>query len=295
MIPGDIPTSPLIVVVGETASGKTALAIELAQKLGGEIICADSWTVYRDFNIGTAKPTLAERRLVPHHLLDIADPHQGFSAAVYKRLAEAQIEDISKRGKLPILAGGTGLYIDGVLFDYGFLPSAGSEIRSELNQLGIEQLLERVEAAGFSTDGIDIRNKRRLIRLLEVKGERPVRSELRANTLILGIQIPREELRERIVARVDVMLAAGLMDEVQHLADVYGWDAEPMKGIGYREWREYFDGSFDLLQTRERIISSTFGLAKRQRTWFKRNQSIQWLDDPSKAVDIATTFLNKIT
>jgi tRNA dimethylallyltransferase len=287
------PTSPLVVLVGETASGKTALALELAEHFNGEIICADSWTVYKGFDIGTAKPSFEDRQRVLHHLLDIADPLQGFSAAEYKRLAEGSILDVGTRGKLPIMVGGTGLYIDGVLYDYGFLPSAGPELRDELNQLSITELLERISDAEISTEGIDVRNKRRLIRLLEVDGERPVKSELRPKTLILGLRVPREELRDRITHRVDAMLAAGLEREVRTLMDEYGWGAEPMKGIGYREFHDYFCGSQSLAQTRERIISSTLGLAKRQRTWFKRNHSIQWIDDPSKAPAIVRDFLNK--
>lgn len=286
--------SPLLVIVGETASGKSALALRLAEKFGGELICADSWTVYEGFDIGTAKPSSEEQAAVPHHLLDVADPAVGFSAVEFKKLAVNTIRSIVKRGKLPIMVGGTGLYIDSVLFDYQFLPPSDPVLRHELNALSLAEVLARAEALGLDTTGIDLRNKRRVIRLIENNGARPTKGPLRENTLVLGIKTDREHLRERITARVDAMLAAGLEAEVRALADKYGWEAEPMKGIGYVEWKEYFDGSQSLDETRARIIKATMDLAKRQRTWFKRNVGIQWLNHPSMADEITTTFLNKI-
>jgi tRNA dimethylallyltransferase len=284
---------PLLCVVGETASGKSALAMELARQFDGELICADSWTVYRGFDIGTAKPTLAEQAEIPHHLLDVADPVEGFSAVVFQGLARQAIADIASRGKLPIMVGGTGLYIDSVLFDYSFLPPSDPVMRAELNELNLEQVLARAGELGLDTVGIDLRNKRRVIRLIENNGERPIKHSMRERTLVIGIPTDREKLHARITARVDAMLALGLEGEVRKLSEQYGWAVEPMKGIGYQEWREYFGGTQNLVETRERIIKSTMNLAKRQRTWFKRNDRIQWLDDRSKVVDIVTTFLNK--
>lgn len=284
---------PLIAIVGETASGKSALAMALAEKFDGELVCADSWTVYRGFDIGTAKPTAEERARVPHHLLDVADPEEGFSAVLFQRLAKETIADITVRGKLPIMVGGTGLYIDSILYDYGFLPPTDPSMRAELNAMILPEVLRRAETLGLDTTGIDLHNKRRVIRLIENNGARPTKHELRPNTLVLGIATDREKLHERVTARVDTMLAAGLENEVRKLAAQYGWDAEPMKGIGYREWCEYFEGSVGLGETRAKIIKATMDLAKRQRTWFKRNDSIQWVSDPSNAVEIVTTFLNK--
>lgn len=288
--------APLIVIVGETASGKSAMALQLAQKYDGEIIAADSWTVYKDFNIGTAKPSAAELAAVSHHLLDIADPRVGFSAPEFKRYALAAIEDIAARGKLPILVGGTGLYIDSVLFDYQFLAAPDEELRARLSALSLAEIHQKVTEMGLDTEGIDVRNKRRLIRLLETDGARPERSAMRANTLVLGVQVEREALRDKITERVDRMIQAGLEQEVRALAEKYGWNVEPMKGIGYREWSEYFSGMQTLDQTRMRIVAATMNLAKRQRTWFKRNNSIHWLateDKFTEAVDLLTTFLNK--
>ena len=285
--------SPLIVITGETASGKSASALELAQKFNGEIVCADSWTVYKGFDIGTAKPTTAERQKVPHHLLDIADPLKGFSAAEFKRRASKVIDEISERGKLPILVGGTGLYIDSIIYDYGFLPAGLPGEREELEKLSVEELIELVKERGISVEGIDIRNKRRLIRLLEVDGRRPTKQNLRPNTLIVGLSVSKEKLETRISNRVDKMMDQGLESEVEALAKLYGWQIEPMKGIGYREFKNYFDGIETLAEIRERITRSSMQLAKKQRTWFKRNKYIQWHDNTSQIVANVTTFLNK--
>jgi tRNA dimethylallyltransferase len=288
--------TPLVVIVGETASGKSALAMKLAQKFNGEIISADSWTVYRDFDIGTAKPSALELAQVLHHLLNIADPPEGFSAPEFKKHAIIAIEDIASRGKMPFLVGGTGLYIDSVLFDYQFLAAPDAALRAELSALSIDEIRQKVTEKGIDTTGIDLRNKRRLIRLMETDGARPEKSAIRKNTLVLGVHVERDQLRTRVTNRVDAMLKSGLEDEVRMLSQKYGWNAEPMKGIGYREWFEYFSGSQTLGQTRDRIISATMNLAKRQRTWFKRNNSIHWLmteDKITEAVDLLTTFLNK--
>lgn len=290
---GAVVVPPLIVIVGETASGKSALALGLAKQFGGEIICADSWTVYRGFEIGTAKPTAAERAAVPHHLLDIADPQEGFSAVIFKKLAQQAIADISARGKLPIMVGGTGLYVDSIIFNYGFLPLSSPGLRAELNGLTLAELINQAQTLGLDTTGIDLGNKRRVIRLIENKGTRPTRQPLRKNTLVIGMKTDRALLNERIARRLDAMLEAGLEAEVKQLATKYGWDAEPMKGIGYREWQQYHGGTQSLEETRARIIKATMDLAKRQRTWFKRNSSIQWVNDRSNVVDIVTTFLNK--
>jgi tRNA dimethylallyltransferase len=281
---------PLLVIVGETASGKSSLAVELAKRLDGEIICADAWTVRKGVDIGTAKPTAEERAAVPHHLLDIAAPDEDFTAAVFKGLANQAIADIAARGKLPILVGGTGLYIDGVIYDYSFLPAGDRQAREELNRLSIAKLMERSEYAKIDLGDVDTRNKRRLIRLIETKGRRPVRRPLRANTFIIGLKTPREVIEQRIITRLDAMLAAGLEDEVRGLAGRYGWDAEALKGIGYAQWRGYFEGRQSLPETRSKIIRATFEFAKRQRTWFKRNKSIHWFSTPVNMTDVVDSI-----
>lgn len=290
---------PLVVVVGETASGKSALALALAEQFDGELICADSWTVYKDFNIGTAKPSAAERAAIPHHLLDIADPAVGFSAVEFQKQAFAALDAITGRGKLPIMVGGTGLYIDSVIYNYQFLPAPAQGLREELNKLSLEELQRRAAADGLDTTDIDMRNKRRIVRLIENAGLRPSKHALRDNTLLLGIRRERDDLRQSVEERVDAMLAAGLEQEVRLLAERYGWQAEPMKGIGYREFERYLDDKAadrqTLEQTRERIVAATMGLAKRQRTWFRRNAHINWLAPENctrDAVDLITAFLD---
>lgn len=288
------PTAqPLVVVVGETASGKSSLALEIAKRFDGELIGADSWTVYKDFNIGTAKPSAEEMRALPHHMFDIADPHDGFNAALFKEKAVAVIDEVQSRGKMPILVGGTGLYIDSVLFDYAFMPPGSPDERDRRNTMSITELLEEARSSDISLEAVDIRNKRRIIRALETGGQQAERKPLRSNTLVFGISTSREDLLERVTGRVDTMIEAGLEDEVKQLVAMYGWDVEPMKGIGYAEWHDYFFGSRTVDQTRQRIISDTMKLAKRQRTWFKRNNSIQWVSNGSEVMDILTTYLNK--
>lgn len=287
--------SPLLVIVGETASGKTALSLELAQRFNGEIICADAWTVRKHVDIGTAKPSIEERKLMPHHLIDVVEPDEDFTAAVFKRLANETISDIASRGKLPIMVGGTGLYVDGVLYDFNFLPAGDRKAREELNRLSIAKLLEKIEYSKLELGDVDIRNKRRLIRLIETKGLRPTRQALRPDTFIIGLKTDRAVIEQRIITRLDGMLAAGLEDEVRRLAERYGWEAEALKGIGYAQWRDYFAGTQSLPETRQKIIKATFEFAKRQRTWFKRNKSIHWFDTPvnlDDIVDSVTTFLN---
>jgi tRNA dimethylallyltransferase len=289
-------SAPLLVIVGETASGKSALAMKLAKRFDGEIISADSWTVRRGVDIGTAKPTSEERKQIPHHLLDVVGPDEDFTAAVFKRLTEQVIEDISNRGKLPIMVGGTGLYVDGVLFDYSFLPASDPELRAELNEIAIPELLKGIEARGIELSGVDVRNKRRLIRLIENNGVLPTKHELRQNTLVIGLVMEAEQRRMRIEARIDIMLAAGLEAEVRGLAERYGWDCEALKGIGYAQWKDYVEGRKGLAETRASIIKATLDLAKRQRTWFRRNNCIQWFSTPvnqADVVELVTTFLKR--
>jgi tRNA dimethylallyltransferase len=286
------PRTELLVIVGPTASGKSDLALRIAKEFKGEIISADSWTVYRGFDIGTSKPTTTQQKAVKHHLIDAREPTDGFNAPMFKKLAETAIEDIQKRGKLPILAGGTGLYIDSVLYDFGFLPDTPKEERERLNRLSIQQLINFAERLNIDLTDIDTRNKRRIIRAIEAKGQKPTKQRMRANTLIIGLRIEQGQLRQKVEHRVEEMINAGLAQEIKGLADKFGWEIEPMKGIGYREWREYFEGSQNLEQTKARIVSATMNLAKRQRTWFKRNQKIQWFSSVDEAVGFIKTVLN---
>lgn len=278
------PPQPLVVVVGETASGKSDLAMQIAQEFDGEIICADSWTVYKGFDIGTAKPSSDDRKLVPHHLLDVANPAEGFNAALFQKLALEAIDDITSRGKVPILCGGTGLYIDSILYNYSFLPATDPAVREALNSKSLADLIQRAEDMQLDTSGVDLRNKRRVIRLIENEGIRPTKQPLRQSTLILGVRRPPEELYERIVKRIDSMVAAGFVDEVKLLGEQYGWDCEPMRAPGYRAFAAYVRGDITLDQAKERFRQNDLQLAKKQRTWFKRNRDIYWVTEARDAL-----------
>ncbi len=287
--------SPLIVIVGETASGKSALAVALAKHLGGEIICADSRTVYTGMDIGTAKPAAGDRRAVPHHGLDLVTPDMRYSAADFKQYAVKKIDEIAERGSLPILVGGTGLYIDGVLYNFEFRAPADPEFRKQLETLQVDELQARLQTLGIALPN-NAQNRRHLIRSLETNGEISRKSTLRANTLIFGIQSDREILHARITARVEAMISAGFIEEAESLGIEYGWDAPGLQAPGYRAFRGYVQASDQLETAKSQFVRNDLNLAKRQRTWFKRNKSIHWLmteDKWREAVDIATTFLNK--
>ncbi len=293
---------PLVVIVGPTASGKTALALELARRYNGEIICADSRTVYKGMDIGTAKPSSAERAEIPHHIIDIVAPDQTFTAAEFKRRALIWIDDITIRGKLPIMVGGTGLYIDGVIFDYAFLPPVPPEERAELEAMSIEQLQAEITSRGIAMPE-NSKNKRYLVRALETNGEIPVRKGLRRNTLIIGLEVGREELKGRLTARVNEMVENGFIDEVKALGAKYGWNAPGLQAPGYKAFRQYIEHSITLDEAKNQFVQNDFALAKRQRTWFRRNPQIQWFASPASAlafisnwlIDINKTGTNAIT
>jgi tRNA dimethylallyltransferase len=282
---------PLIVIVGQTASGKTALSLELAQQFRGEIIAADSRTIYKDMDTSTAKPTPAEQQLVKHHLLDIVTPDQPFSAAEFKRLANEAIGDISKRGKLAFMVGGSGLYVDAVLYDFAFEDKPDAALRSELAKLSIEELQQQLFEQGIPLPS-NSRNPRHLIRAIETRGRTGSRSALRPNTLVLGLDVDAEVIRSNITRRVDVMIKQGLLTEIQRVATQYGWDAPGLQAPGFKAFRAYFDSDISLKEASERFTKNDMQLAKRQRTWFKRNKDIHWICKKEEAVDSITTFLN---
>ncbi len=273
---------PLVAIVGETASGKSAMAMELAREFDGEIICADSRTVYVGMDIGTAKPSTADRSLIPHHILDVITPDQRFSAADFKAQAEAAIADILARGKLPIMVGGTGLYVDAVLYDFAFRAPANPAERQKLEKLSVEELQQALAANGIPLPN-NPQNPRHLIRALETGGQQPERRTLRGNTLVLGLKIDRELLEKRIEKRIDDMVTTGLLEEIELLAQKYGWDAPGLQAPGYRAFRPYFAGEIDIETAKKQFAQNDKQLAKRQRTWFKRNADIQWVSSVEQA------------
>lgn len=248
----------LLVIVGPTASGKTALAIELAQKFNGEIICADSRTVYKHLDIGTAKPSPEEQKVVQHHLLDVVEPDEPFTASDFKKLASEAIQDISARSKLPIMVGGSGLYVDAVLFDYQF-SEAGAK-RDKTNPRHVD------------------------------KSAQGSRGEMRSNTIVLGLKVDRETLRSRITTRVDAMVAAGFLKEVAYLLGRYP-DSKALDAPGYKAFRRYLEGQISLDEAKSLFIKNDLALAKRQMTWFRRNNAIQWFDSAQGALTAATNLL----
>lgn len=284
--------TPLIVIVGETASGKTALAIELAKKFNGEIIAADSRTIYKGMDIGTAKPTIAEQDGIVHYLLDVVAPDQTFTAADFKQKALAAISQIASKGKVPIIVGGTGLYIDSILYDFSFGGAPDPKYRQQLQAKTVSQLQEVITKKHLTMPQ-NAKNPRHLIRVIESGGVISRPRVLRQNTLIIGLTIDREKLRQKLIRRVDVMVEAGLVDEVRRLSRQYSWDVPALQAPGYKAFHGYIDGAISLERAKELFVHNDMQLAKRQRTWFKRNKSIHWITEQDQAVDLVTTFLNK--
>lgn len=294
----------VLAVCGPTASGKTWLGVELALLLDGEIVSADSMQIYKGMDIASAKPTEAEKKGIPHHLMDFLDRDVTFSAADYVRLAHEKIKDILSRGKLPIIVGGTGLYIDSLLNNVNFSEvKSDEEYRKSLYDFaaenGNEALYERLlKADPEAAELIHMNNLVRVIRALEVihvTGRKF--SELKAesrlvespyDSLIIGLNAAdRSMLYDRINQRVDEMVKTGLVDEAREL-----WQSPPMKtaanAIGYKELIPYFENEMSLGECIDKIKQETRRYAKRQLTWFRRNDSIQWIiiDDFSKKCEI---------
>lgn len=282
----------LIAIVGETASGKSSLAITIAQKHNGEIISADSRTIYKGMDIGTAKPTANEMMEVAHYGFDLVDPDKTYTAAQYQSYAREKISDICSRGKTPILVGGTGLYVDAVLFGYSFGEAVDTNIRSQLNNKSVAELATLAKKEGIHVDSQTLKNKRHLIRLIERGGERQQDTELQYDALIIGVNVPRSELRKRIEKRVEVMFRKGLRKEYNELRSIYDLKSEAFSGIGYREFRDAEHTDTSMSEVKRQIVRNTIHLAKRQRTWFKRNRHIQWVDDVVQAEKRVDDFLS---
>lgn len=267
---------PLVAIVGPTASGKSDLAMSLAKKFGGEIICADSRSVYRGMDIGTAKPTSEDQRRVPHHLLDIVDPDQRFTVADFQKLARQAIIDIRRRGKIPFLVGGTGLYIDSVILDYNFDVDYDKNQREQLEKMTIKQLQEYCNINNISLPQ-NYLNKRHLVRAIERGGtEQQSSSNPINNSIIVGITTDRDILRTRIVQRAEHIFESGVVQEANKLGKKYGWDYESMTGNIYPLAHQILNGELSLQQAKQRFITLDWQLAKRQMTWLKRHPFIQW-------------------
>ncbi len=271
---------PLVVIVGPTASGKSSLAMKIAQKYDGEIICADSRTVYKNMDIGTAKPSKKDQAEIPHWGLDLVEPGERFTAADFKKYAEKAIETIRQNGKLPILVGGTGLYVDGVIFDYQFVET-DLTLRKELESLSLEELKEYCANNNVNLPENE-NNRRYVVRAIEQKNTSGTRlNEPITNSIIVGIATEPSLLRERIEHRAEQLFETGMVEEAKMLGEKYGWNSEAMTGNIYKLVKEFVDGQFDEAELKQRNAIADWQLAKRQITWLKRNPFIHWvaLDD----------------
>lgn len=285
-----VNTQPLVVVVGPTASGKSATAMEIAEKYSGEIICADSRTIYRHMDIGTAKPSTEDQARVPHWGLDLVEPGERFTAADFKRYALEKIEDIRSRGHLPILVGGTGLYIDGIIFDYEF-GKPKPELREKLETLSLSELKEYC-ANNNVTLPENENNRRYVIRAIEQKSINNKRREAPIdNTVVVGIATNRDVLRTRIADRAEQLFESGMVEEAKMLGKKYGWNSEAMTGNIYQLVRKYEAGELNMDELKQAFIVSDWQLAKRQLTWLRRNPFIQWvpLEDAAGLIEHTLT------
>lgn len=283
----------IVVIVGPTASGKTALSIEVAKQFNGEIVSGDSMQIYQHMNIGTAKPTMEERQGIAHHMLDFVPPDQKYDVASFVQKARQCIDDIHSRGKLPILVGGTGLYIDHVVKDTEFEKmetdfSYRQELEAKTQENGKEylhRLLEKVDPQ--AAENIHPNNVRRVIRALEVfhaTGKTFTQCNLESvkepvyDAIWFGLNMPRELLYDRINRRVDLMMEQGLLEEVKFVLQL-GVDEQStaMQAIGYKELVQYLNGNISLEEAVALIKQESRRYAKRQLTWFKRNPDIHWL------------------
>lgn len=281
----------VIAVVGPTASGKTAFAIELAEKIGGEIISADSRLVYKGLDIGTAKPTVAERKGIPHYMIDIVEPEVEYSAGLYVKEARKCIDDILSRGKSPIIAGGTGLYFRILLEQYD-LPEVppNYQLREELKKLDsteLHSILRNLDSE--AADKIYENDKKKLIRYIEIiKSTGKKISESRGisepefDVEWIGCNFPRDILYERINKRVDMMIEKGLIEETKQLLNKHGRINNLLYTIGYQEIISYLDGEMTLDEASALLKQNSRRYAKRQLTWFRKNENIKWNHYPER-------------
>lgn len=286
---------PIVYVIGgPTASGKSKLAVELAKKVNGEIISADSMQIYKEMNIGTAKVNKEEMQGVQHYLVDFVSPDERYSVSNFKKDAEKAIEEILEKGKTPIVVGGTGLYIDSLIYGIEFQnEEVDLEYRDKLNKIADEKGLESLYKKAQEIDPeamkkISINDRKRIIRVLEIyhktgktKTEQELQSrknEVKYEYKVFAITMDREKLYERIEKRIDFMIEQGLIEEVKQILEKYHTFPTAMQGLGYKEVVEYLEGSCTKEEMIEKIKKETRHYAKRQLTWFRKNKETIWLD-----------------
>ncbi|WP_102692585.1 tRNA (adenosine(37)-N6)-dimethylallyltransferase MiaA [Rummeliibacillus pycnus] len=298
----------VIAIVGPTAVGKTALSIELAKAINGEIINGDSMQVYKELNIGTAKITPEEMEGIPHHLLDIKEPSESFSVAEYQKLVRDKIDEIQAKGKIPIIVGGTGLYIQAVLFDFRFTEekiehTIRDAYYKELEKVGPEAMYAKLKAVDPKTAAtIHPNNTRRVIRALEMAehskiqksdeeqhlGDRPLYKHR-----IIGLNMNRDLLYSRINQRVDLMMEKGLLEEVKDLYNRGIRDVQSIKAIGYKELYAYLEGNVSLDEAIAQLKQNSRRYAKRQLTYFRNKMDIDWYDAELGTIKIIDNILQK--
>ena len=296
----------VLIVAGPTASGKSALAVELAKKYNGEIISCDSMQIYKYLDVGTAKIKPEEMQGVGHHMLDVIMPGEEFSAWEYSVAAKELIENITARGKLPVVVGGTGLYIESVIYPLNFSVNKDADVRArlqrELDEYGAEKLHERLKSLDpVDAEKIHPNNTKRLIRALEIielSGGVKNKEELRTpqyDVCLITLEIPREELYKRIDERVERMFMCGLEQEVRDLLDkgLVTKDSQSMQAIGYKEFFPYFEGLRTLSEVKDEIKQNTRRYAKRQMSWLRRYKFAHSINpsDKTAADDIVNNFL----
>ena len=284
----------VIVICGPTASGKTALSIALAKKINGEIISCDSMQIYQDMDIGTAKPTLDEMQGIKHYLIDCVSPKERYSVADYKIEAKKAIKEIIKKGKMPIIVGGTGLYLDSLIYeidyqDIEFDEAYRKELEKEVEENGLESLYEKAKQIDAKAiEKISKNDKKRILRILEIyhatgknKTEQEIESrkrEVEYDYKVYALNWDREKLYERINKRVDIMIEQGLIEEVKQILNKYDTFPTAMQGLGYKEVVEYLEGNLSKEEMIEKIKMETRRYAKRQLTWFRKNKQTIWLN-----------------
>lgn len=284
----------VIVICGPTASGKTALSIELAKQIDGEIVSADSMQIYKDMDIGSAKPTKEEMQGIKHYMLDFVSPEERYSVAEYKKQAVLAIEEIIQKGKTPIIVGGTGLYVDSLIYGIEYPEiEFDEEYRKELENIaeteGLEILYNKAkEIDSEAIKHISKNDKKRIIRILEIykaTGKTKTEQEAlsRQNDIpydykVFAINMDRQLLYDRINKRVDIMIEQGLVEEVKQVSEKYKKYPTAMQALGYKEIKEYLDGNLNLEEAIEKVKQETRRYAKRQLTWFRKNKQTVWLD-----------------
>ena len=296
----------VIVIVGPTASGKTSASINVAKKLNGEIISADSMQIYREMNIGTAKVTKEEADGIKHYLVDVVNPDEVFNVTKYKEMAEAAIEEILAKGKTPIIVGGTGLYVSTLINGIEFAEVGEDvEYREQMTTLAEEKGAEYLhnelrKVDPDAADAIEMNNIRRVVRALEIfkltgktKTQLDIesRKEVKYDYRVYGIDTPREELYNRINIRVDKMFEEGLLEEVKYVNEKYKISSTAIQGLGYKEVIEYIDGKVTYEEMIEKLKMETRRYAKRQLTWFRREEQIKWCP----LTEIVDTIIRDLT